>query len=251
MINAREPTARQVGGDDAITTRIGAVALSLGIVVLVLAEIFRPFMEDPMDNPAVFMEYAHSNIWTADHLAEYFGFLLLLGGLVALYHWVSAKPGAGAGIAPFALAAVVTTAASYTVLQAVDSITLKRAVDVWASAPDAQKTAIFTAAETVQWTEIGMNSFSNLLTGLTLLLYGLAIALGRVFPRWVGWVAVVSGAAFMFHGAVVVTYEGFVPSIIKLVGILLLAVWGLIMAVLMWCNGGRQPTARPESAPQK
>jgi hypothetical protein len=103
----------------------------------------------------------------------------------------------------------------------------------------------------VQWTEIGMNSFSNLLTGLTLLLYGLAIALGRVFPRWVGWVAVVSGAAFMFHGAVVVTYEGFVPSIIKLVGILLLAVGGLIMAVLMWCNGGRQPTARPESAPQK
>jgi hypothetical protein len=136
MINAREPTARQVGGDDAITTRIGAVALSLGIVVLVLAEIFRPFMEDPMDNPAVFMVYAHSNIWTADHLAEYFGFLLLLGGLVALYHCVSAKPGAGAGIAPFALAAVVTTAASYTVLQAVDGITLKRAVDAWASAPD-------------------------------------------------------------------------------------------------------------------
>ena len=99
MINAREPTARQVGGDDAITTRIGAVALSLGIVVLVLAEIFHPSTEDPMDNPAAFMEYAHSNIWTADHLAEYFGFLLLLGGLVALYHWVSAKPGAGAGIA--------------------------------------------------------------------------------------------------------------------------------------------------------
>jgi hypothetical protein len=163
------------------------VALSLGIVVLVLAEIFHPSTEDPMDNPAAFMEYAHSNIWTADHLAEYFGFLLLLGGLVALYHWVSAKPGAGAGIAPFALAAVVTTAASYTVLQAVDGITLKRAVDAWASAPDAQKTAIFTAAETVRWTEIGMNSFSNLLTGPTLLLYGLAIALGTVYARWVGW----------------------------------------------------------------
>jgi hypothetical protein len=252
MIDAREPTAaRQVGGDDAITTRIGAVALPLGIVVLVVAEIFHPSREDPMDNPAVFMEYAHSNIWTADHLAEYFGFLLLLGGLVALYHSLSAKPGAGAGIAPFALAATVTTAASYTVLQAVDGITLKRAVDAWVSAPDAQKTAAFAAAETVRWTEIGMNSFSNLLTGLTLLLYGLAIALGSVYPRWVGWVAIVSGAAFMFHGAVVVAYEGFVPSIVKLVGILLLAVWALIMAVLMWRNGGRQPTARPESVPQK
>src|SRR5215217_1559087 len=108
-MDAREGTVRQVGGDDAITTKIGAVALSLGIEVLVIAEIFHPSREDPMDNPAVFMEYAHSNIWTADHLAEYFGFLLLLGGMVALYYSVNAKPGAGAGLAPFGLAAAVTT----------------------------------------------------------------------------------------------------------------------------------------------
>jgi hypothetical protein len=55
-----------------------------------------------MDFPAVFMEYAQSNIWTAVHLAEYFGYLFLLGGLVALYYSVSAKPGVGAGLAPFA-----------------------------------------------------------------------------------------------------------------------------------------------------
>jgi hypothetical protein len=250
-MNARESTARQVGGDDAITTRIGAVALPLGIVVLVVAEIFHPSRENPMDNPAVFMEYARSDIWTAVHLAEYFGFLLVLGGLVALYHSVSARPGAGAGLAPFGLAAAVTTAASYTVLQAVDGITLKRAVDAWASAPDAQKTAAFAAAEAVRWTEIGMNSFSNFLTGLTLFLFGVAIALGTVYPRWVGGMAAVSGAAFMYQGAVVVAYEGFVPSTIKLVGILLLAVWAFIMAVLMWRNSSRQPIAHPESAPQK
>ena len=101
-MDAREPTARQVGGDDAITTRIGAVALPLGIVVLVVAEIFHPSRENPMDNPAVFMEYARSDIWTAVHLAEYFGFLLVLGGLVALYHSVSAKPGRARGWRPLA-----------------------------------------------------------------------------------------------------------------------------------------------------
>src|SRR5215212_4506088 len=243
---ARKAPVRQVGGDDAITTRIGAAALSLGIEVLVIAEIFHPSREDPMDNPAVFMEYAHSNIWTADHLAEYFGFLLLLGGMVALYYSISAKPGAGAGLAPFGLAAAVTTAASFTVLQAVDGIALKRAVDAWASAPVAQETATFAAAEAVRWTEIAINSVSFFLTGLTLSLYGLAIALGTVYARWVGLIAMVSGAAFMYDGAVVVAYEGFVPSIVKLVGILLLAVWAFIMAVLMWRNGSRRPRSVPQ-----
>jgi len=247
-MDAREGASRQVGGDDAITTRLGAVALPLGVIVIAVSEYFHPAREDPMDNVAVFMEYAHSDIWTAVHLGEYFGFLLLLGGLAALYYSVSAKPGMGAGLAPFGLAAAVTTAASYTVLQAVDGVALKRAVDAWASAPADQQTAAFAAAEAIRWIEIAMNSFSFFLAGLTLLLFGLAIALGSVYPRWVGLIAVVSGAALMYDGAVVVAYEGFAPSIIKLVGLVLLAVWAFIMAVLMWRNGGRRPIARPEPA---
>ena len=71
-----------------------------------------------------------------------------------------------------------------------------------------------------------------------------ADALGSVYPRWVGLIAVVSGLALMYDGAVVVAYEGFVPSIIKLVGLLLLAVWAFIMAFLMWHNSSRRPIAR-------
>src|SRR5215212_6217424 len=226
-MDAREASAWQVGGDAAITTRIGAVAMPLGIVLILVSEYFHPSREDPMDNPAVFMEYAHSDIWITVHLAEYFGFLLLLGGLVALYYSVSAKPGVGVGLAPFGLAAAVTTAASFTVLQAVDGIALKRAVDAWASAPADQETAAFAAAEAIRWIEIAMNSLSFFLAGLTLFLYGVAIALGIIYPRWVGLMAMVSGAALMYDGAVVVAYEGFAPSNIKLVGLLLLAVWAL------------------------
>ena len=80
-----------------------------------------------MDNPAVFAEYADSDSWTLVHLLEYFGFLLLLGGLAALYYSLKDRPGVGAGLAPFGLAAAVTTAASFTVLQAVDGIALKQA----------------------------------------------------------------------------------------------------------------------------
>src|SRR5215211_3288772 len=166
-------------------SKIGAVALPLGILVLVVAEIFHPQREDPMDNVAAF-----------------------------------------------------------TVLQAVDGIALKRAVDAWTSAPAAQQTAAFAAAEAVRWIEIGMNSLSFFLAGLTLFLYGVAIALGTVYPPWVGWIAVVSGAAFMYNGVVVVAYEGFVSSIVKLVGLLLLAVWAFLMTFLMWRNAGRQSGVR-------
>src|SRR5215216_4421271 len=245
-----EADGRQVGGDDAITTRIGAVALPLGVVLIAVTDYFHPSREDPMDFPAVFREYASSHAWTAVHLGEYFGFLLLLGGLVALYYSVSARPGLGAGIAPFGLAAAVTTATSFTVLQAVDGVTLRYAIHNWVSAPDPQKSAAFAAAEVARWTEIGMNGFSYFLAGLTLLIFGLAIALGRVYPRWVGSIAVLSGAALMYDGAVVVAYEGFVADIVKLVGLLLLAVWGFIMAFLMWRNGSsRRRIARLAATP--
>jgi hypothetical protein len=245
-MDVREAAARQqgVGGDAASTTRMGAVALPIGVVLIAISEIFHPSREDPMDFPAVFREYAQSDVWTTVHFGEYFGFLFLLGGLVALYYSVGARPGAGAGLAPFGFAAAVTTAASFTVLQAVDGITLRYAVHNWVSAPAPQKEAAFAAAEVARWTEIGMNALSYFLAGLTLLLFGLAIALGRVYPRWVGLIAVISGAAFMYDGAVVVAYEGFVPDIVKLVGLLLLAVWAFVMAALMWRNGSRRRLAR-------
>ena len=44
-------------GAEAITTRIGAIALPLGIILLVAATAIHPSREAPMDNPAVFMEY--------------------------------------------------------------------------------------------------------------------------------------------------------------------------------------------------
>src|SRR5215217_4575359 len=109
-------------------------------------------------------------------------------------------------------------------------------------------TLVSTSASSFCWvawsTEIGMNSLSYFLAGLTLFLFGLAIALGRVYPRWLGLIAAISGAAFMYNGAVEVAYEGFVPSIVKTVGLLLLVVWAFVMAALMWRNGSRRRLAR-------
>jgi hypothetical protein len=202
-----------------------------------------------MDNRAVFMEYAHSDSWIAVHLAQYLAVLLTIGSLVALYYSISAKPGASAALGRFGLAGAVTTAASYTLPQAVDGIALKRAVDAWASAPPDQEVAAFAAAEAVRWIEIGIISLSFYLLGLTLFVYGLALALGAIYPRWVGWIGAVAGAALMYNSAVVVAYKGFVTSISGMVGLLFMTVWVFIMAVLKWRNGNRQAIVGPEVSP--
>jgi hypothetical protein len=236
-------------GAETITTRIGAVAFPLGIILFVVSTaIGHPSREHPMDNPAVFMEYAQDDSWIAVHFAQWFAALLLVGGLVALYYSITAKPEAGAGVARFGLAAAVLTAASMTMLQAVDGVALKWAVDAWANVPADQEVAAFSAAEAVRWAEYALQSYSNILLGLTVILYGLAIALGSDYPRWLGWVAAGSGVAWIVHG-LMVPYIGFFDSIPRLVAIVLLSLWAFVMAFLMWRNSSRGRVARPETAP--
>ena len=57
-------------GAEVTTTRIGAIALPLGIILLVAATAIHPSREAPMDNPAVFMGYAQSQSWVAVHFAQ-------------------------------------------------------------------------------------------------------------------------------------------------------------------------------------
>jgi hypothetical protein len=236
-------------GAETITTRIGAVAFPLGVILLVVSTYFHPSREDPMDNPAVFMEYAQSESWTAVHLAQWFSALLFFGGLVALYYAIRTKSELDAGVARFGVVAAVLTAAAFTMQLAVDGVALKWAVDTWASAPPDQKAAAFAAAEAVRWTEYAFASFSNILLGLTLILYGLAIALGTLYPRWLGWVAVGSGVAWIVNG-LMVSYIGFFDSIPARVAQVLMFLWVFIMAVLMWRNSGRGRITRPSAPPE-
>ena len=230
------------GRIERMTSRIGAVTLLLAVIVLVISTVLHPAHEDPMDNPVVFREYSQSELWIAVHLGQFLGFLLVIGGLVAVYYALTTRRGVGAAVARFGLAAAVTTGASFSILQAVDGIALKRAVDAWASASPDQQVAAFAAAETIRWIEIGVNSLSFSLVGLTLLLFGIAIALSSVYPRWVGAIAVAAGVANLIRG-VEVSYRGFVPSVAALVAPALLAVWALVMVVLMWRASSRPANA--------
>ena len=220
------------------TARIGAVALVLGLLALLVFEPLHPSQEDRMNHPAVFAEYARSDLWITVHLGEYLAFLLLLSGLVALSYAMTTEPGPGVAWGRFGRASAVTAAASFTILQAVDGVALKRAVDAWVAAPVDQQGAAFAAAEAVRWIETGVNALAYGLLGLSLVLTGLALVLGSIYPRWLGGLAAAAGIAFMARGTLV-AYRGFVPSVADLLALALFVVWALIMAFVMWRDRGR------------
>ena len=222
----------------ALWARIGAIALPLGVILLVAATAVHPSREDVMNHTAVFTEYAQTDGWIAIHFAQWLASLVFFGGLVALYFAMTTKREGPTALARFGLAAVVLTTAAITMLQAVDGVALKWAVDAWADAPADRESSALSAAMGLRWTEYALQSYSNILLGLTLIFFGLAIAFGSAYSRWPGWLAAAAGVAWIIHG-LMVSYVGLFDSAPRLVALVLTAVWAFAMTVQMWPSGRR------------
>lgn len=222
--------------------RTGAVALPLGVILLLAATALHPSKENPMNHEAVFREYALSDGWVPIHFAQWVAALVFFGGLIALYFAMRDKREGPAVLARFGLAGVVLTAAAITMLQAVDGVGLKWAVNAWAGAPADQESSTFAAAMALRWTEYALQSYSNILLGLTLIFFGLAIALNGAYSRWPGWLAAGAGVAWIIHG-LMVPYIGLFDSPPRGVALVLTTGWAFVMAVLMWRSVSREPAA--------
>ncbi|MFJ7295329.1 hypothetical protein [Streptomyces collinus] len=177
---------------------------------------FHPSGEED-DHPAIFTEYADSDPWIAVHLLQFIGVLVTLSGLLVLYRVLRGADGPSL-VAQLGAAAAVATAAIWAVLQGLDGVGLKQAVDSWASASGSEKAIRFASAETVRWLEWGFQSYFRILLGLTLALFGAAILVGRQVPGWLGWTALVAGVCSLIFG-VDVGYSGLASGLQDVLGI--------------------------------
>jgi hypothetical protein len=187
------------------------------------------------NHPVVFAKYAQSHDWVAIHLGQFAGVLLAFGGLLVLYRALELR-GEVALLARFALATTITTTAAWAVLQAVDGVALKHAVNTWAHASGAEKAVRFADAETVRWVEEGVNSYFHLLFGSTLVLFGVAIVRTGIVARWLGWVGMFGGLLYMATG-IAIGYRGFESGFGKATGdvvqlLFLVFVVGMLVAGL-------------------
>jgi hypothetical protein len=187
--------------------RLAGTLLIAGMVSNFVVSAFHPFTEDPNDHPAVFTEYATDDGWKAVHFGQFATGVIIVAGLIVLYQAL-ARTGRVDTVARLAVAGAVATIAAAAVLQAVDGVALKEAVEAWANAPVSEKAAALRDAEIVRWMEWAANSYFRLLQGITVLLYGLAVAWSAIFSKWLGWIGVLAGLGYMAVG-VIVGYDGF------------------------------------------
>jgi hypothetical protein len=196
------------------------------------------------DHEAIFTEYAASDAWEATHLAEFLLVLVALAGLILLCR--ALRP-AAPHLALLAGGAIIATGATWAVLQAVDGVVLKQAVDAWASAPGTEEATRFADAETIRWTEWGLQSYFRVLLGVAFLLLGAAAVVSRLVPSWLGVLLVVGGVLSLAVGFSV-AYAGLESGFQDAVGIALqLIVLVFIVGLLVVARRAREPGTRAAS----
>lgn len=214
---------------------LAGTLLAVGMLLNVAVTLFHPAGRED-DHRAIFTEYANSDAWIAVHLGQFLGVLIALAGLLVLYRFLRHTRQSSL-LAHLAAASTVAAAATWAILQGLDGVGLKAAVDTWVSAPAAAKPTRFADAETVRWLEWGFQSYFRLLLGLSLVLFGAAILAGRRIATWLGWVAVLAGLCSLGIG-VDVGYNGLASELQDLLSIAFLVV-SLVLAGGMIAAGAR------------
>jgi hypothetical protein len=233
--------------------RMGSIAFLAGMVIFLVSTILHPGREDPTNHPLVFAEYAEDELWIASHIGQFAGGMLAFaGGFIALFRLLSrSESGIASALAWMGLAATIAAGSALAVLQAVDGIALKIAVDSWYALPpssasvdgggEGEKAIAFRVAEGIRWTEIAANSFFRILQGSVGIIFGVAITSSAVLSRWIGAFGIIAGVATVILG-VSVAYVGFatVGSIEDTVSTWSYLAWVVILGIFMW----RKTTAK-------
>ena len=186
--------------------RLSGLLLLAGLLINTIATVgFHPGGDED-NHEKIFTDYAESDSWEAVHFVQFVGGLLVIAGLIALYRTLAAG-GGQAMVARLGAAAAVATAATLAVLQGLDGIGLKQAVDAWVDSTGAEQADRFSDAEIVRWLEWGFQSYFRILFGLSFALLGWALLNARLVAGWIAWAGVLVGV-FSAAIGVDVAYAG-------------------------------------------
>ena len=229
--------------------RLSATLVVIGELLFAIVTLFHA--DGPANNhPVVFAEYARSASWVPVHLGQFVFMAVLLLGLLVLSFALNVRSGALGWVGRFAAVSVVVALALYGVVQAVDGVANKHAVDAWSSAPEAEKAARFASAETMRWLEWGTSSYQTFMFALALILLATVIVWTARVPRAIGYLMGLAAIPMLVQSQVVGT-EGFaVPLVagsLSVVGLPLMLAWSIWLLIVAWRmkepdQPGRRPT---------
>jgi hypothetical protein len=220
--------------------RIGGGAAIVGALLGGVGNLLHPVT--PIDDPeGVARVISESEIWIPVHMVIVLGIGLMLGGLVALYH--SIQGGIAGVLARFGLFAGVAGVTIGLVLVVLDGVAARQLAEEWAMASPGEQPVALGLVHANETINFALASLFNLVfAGVTFILFGLAVALSDVFPRWLGWVVVVAGASSIGAGLIqAFTGEPTDASrVLTILGPTVITLWLLVIGVLL-VRKARQP----------
>lgn len=224
--------------DERRVLQIGGASAVVGAILGGVGNLVHPVT--PMDDRVgVARVIADSDNWVAVHLVIVLGIVLMLGGLVALYH--SIRGGLASALARFGLFAAVSGATIGLILVILDGVAAPKLADEWAAAPPGEQAAALGLVHLNETINFALASLFNLVfAGVTFILFGLAVAAGEAYPRWLGWVALLAGLASVGAGLVqAFTGEPTDASrILTIIGPTVITLWLLVIGILLLRTAG-------------
>lgn len=213
--------------------RLGGWAAIVGSLGGMVGNLVHP--ATPLDDPpGVARAIADSDAWTAIHLVIVAGIILMLGGLLAIYR--SIHGGLANALAQLGWAAAVAGIAVGVVLVILDGVAARQLAEEWARAPAEEQAAALRVVLANETTNFALAAAFNILfAGVTFILYGLAVALGDGYPRWLGWVAVVAGLGSIGAGLIqaLVGEPTTASRVLTIIGPTVITLWLFVMGILL------------------
>ena len=155
------------------------------------------------------------------------------------------RSGVGLWLNRFALLSAGAGMALYGVLQVVDRVGLKQAVNAWASAENGDKA--FRCRRDRSMLGMAVRSYQSFVFGLALILFGAVIAVTGRVSRPIGYLIALSGLCYLAQ-AWIIGSSGFssanqIPTLGGIGLILLWTIWLLIAARRMKTAAPRETTS--------
>jgi hypothetical protein len=234
-VTAERLTVLDTVATDRALLRIGAISGFAGVAVQVAMSFLHPAHADPNNSREAFEEYSHSTSWTDVHIGQFLGTFLIAVALISLARVLSRQRGLSGALAILGGVTTIMLTTVFAVQMAVDGVALRSTIETWANASGSERASAFQVAEGMRALEKALSGFFHLSNGFTLLALGLSVALGHLYARWLGWVAVLAGLAFL-AGGVVTAHSGFSAGsgVFLTPALLLMVVFIVGISVSMW-----------------
>lgn len=216
-----------------LTLLIGGWAAVVGSLMGMLGNLLHPHtpIEDPLGTAEVIFG---SGSWVTLHVVIVVGVFLMLLGLFALYRSITGQN--AQALAQFGMLAAVVGVSVGLLLVIMDGVAAPQLAEEWATAPPAEQTValrILSANETVNFSVASL--FNLIFAGATFIFFGLALAVGRDYPHWLGWVAVAAGVLSVGAG-LVQAYNGEpteASRLLTIIGPTVITLWLLGLGVAL------------------